>query len=195
LGIFAKVQLEGEEGGLVTEGLTDSDGRYHFEGLTGAAYRLIVTADGFEKQEEFIQSSMGVQLTICNVTLKPLPKDSDKAASSQPRPDRLAPKQARKEYEKATKELAAQHLDKAESYLQSAVKLYPCYAAAQAHLAPILEGHHDPAGAEAALRKAIQCDPDYVSSYTLLGQLLNQQKRFAESVPSLEVAERPLPAS
>jgi len=195
LGIFAKVQLEGEEGGLVSEALTDSDGMYHFDGLTGRAYRLIVIADGFEKHEEFIQSSMGIQLTICNITLKPLPKDSANAATSQPRPARLAPKQARKDYEKATQELAAQHLDKAEAYLQSAIKLYPCYAAAQAHLATILQVHHDPAGAEAGLRKAIQCDPDYVSSYTLLGQLLNEQKRFAESVPMLEAGERRSPAS
>jgi len=193
--LIVKVQLKGEEGGLLSEVLTDSDGMYSFDNVTGTAYRLIVTAPGYDKDEEIIQSSVGLHLRVCNIVLKPLAKDSNDAPASEPRSSRLVPKQAKKDYEKGTKDLAAQHLDKATTELQNAVKLYPCYAEAQAHLATLLEVRHDPAGAEAALRAAIKCDPDYVSSYTLLGQFLNGQKRFVESVPVLEAGERRSPTS
>jgi len=195
LGLIVKVQLEGETGGLLQERLTDSEGAYYFDNLTGRGYRLIVTAPGYETHEEVIQSSVGLRLRVCNIALKPLPKDSGQATAAGPRSDSLAPKQAKKDYDKALKELAARHLDKAKGHLESAVKAYPCYARAQAHLATILEARHEPAGAEAALRKAIECDPDYLSSYTLLGQFLNGQKRFAESVPVLEAGERRSPSS
>jgi len=194
LGLIVKVQLEGENGGLITERLTDSDGAYYFDNLTGRGYRLVVTAPGYEKHEEYIESSVGLRLRVCNITLASLPKNSEQATAPEPRSDSLAPKQAKKDYDKALKELAAQHLDKAKAHLESAVKAYPCYARAQAHLATILEAHREPAGAEAALRKALECDPDYLSSYTLLGQFLNRQKRFAESVPVLEAGERRSPA-
>lgn len=195
LGIIAKIVLEGEDGGLVTEGLTDSDGRFYFPGLTGRSYRIIVTAEGYEKYEELLPSTMGISLTICNVTMKPLKENAPSEAADEPRSTALAPAKARKDYEGAAKELAGRHLDKAMRQLQSAVKLYPCYAEAQAHLATILENHADSKGAEAALKKAVECDPDYISSYILLGQLLNGQKRFAESAPVLEAGERRAPSS
>jgi tetratricopeptide (TPR) repeat protein len=42
------------------------------------------------------------------------------------------------------------------------------------------------AGAEAALHKAVQCDPGFPDAYTQLGQLLNAEKKFAESADLLQ---------
>lgn len=195
LGLQVEVRLEGQNGALVNKVLTRSDGTYYFNNVTDSAYRLIVTAPGFERYEGFIPSAIGLTTRVYNVVLTPLQKQTRQAAAAPPRADIRVPRKARKEYQKARKELKAGHPDQAEVRLRRAVKLYPCYVEAQAHLAPLLEAHHDPVGAEAALRKSIQCDPDYVPSYTLLGQLLNGQQRFAESVPVLEAGERRLPSS
>ena len=195
LGTGVKVRLEGEDGHLIFERPADSDGSFYFEGMQERRYLLVVASSGFETHQEILEFPEGVHVLVSNVALIRLPKDSADAAAAESRSDSMAPKNARKEFEKASKELAAQDLEKAKADLDSAIKLYPCYARAQAHLATVLETRHDPSGAEAALRKAIGCDPDYLSSYIVLGQMLNDQKRFAESVPILEAAERRSPSS
>jgi tetratricopeptide (TPR) repeat protein len=195
LGLQVEVLLEGENGVLLTKTLTNSDGAYYFFNVTDAGYRIIVTAPGFQRFEGLIPSAIGLTMRIYNISLTPLPKTGADGAAAPPRTDSRVPRKARKDYEKATKEMKTGHPDKAEAQLQRAVKTYPCYVEAQAHLATLLETHDERAGAEAALRKAIQCDPDYVPSYTLLGQLLNGQQRFAESVPVLEAGQRRLPSS
>jgi hypothetical protein len=50
-------------------------------------------------------------------------------------------------------------------------------------------------GAEAALRKAVQCDPGFPDAYTQLGQLLNAEKKFAESADLIPDGLRRSPGS
>jgi tetratricopeptide (TPR) repeat protein len=195
LGVSAKVQLQREDGDIIDETLTNSDGTYQFKPLAGGSYHLVVTAPGFEKYNEKIPSSMGIRVRVCNVILKPLAKEPENPAADEPRTESLVPRKAKKKYAQAMKELEVGQPDKAEAHLKSAVELYTCYVEAQAHLAVLLENHQDRTGAEGALEKAIQCDPDYASPYILLGQLLNDEKRFRESVPVLEEGERRAPSS
>ncbi len=189
------VRLEMDDGNIFAERPVDSDGSFYFDGLTGRRYRLVVAAAGFETHSELIEFSEGIHLVVCDVILKRSPKDSGFPVPEGPRSDALAPKSARKEFEQASKDLEAQDLNKAQAHLERAVKEYPCYAQAQAHLATVLQVGHNAAGAEAALRKAIECDPDYLSSYILLGELLNDQKRYAESLEVLKGGERRAPSS
>jgi tetratricopeptide (TPR) repeat protein len=184
-----------DDGNILSERPADSDGTFYFDDLHEKRYRIVVFAPGFETHQQMVEFGQGIRLAVCNVTLVPVTKDSDEAAAAEPRSDSRAPKNARKEYEKASKDLAARDFDKAKADLEKAVKLYPCYARAQAHLATVLEVRHDSAGAEAALRKAIECDPDYLSSYIVLGQMLNDQRRFAESLPVLEAGARRAPSA
>jgi tetratricopeptide (TPR) repeat protein len=50
-------------------------------------------------------------------------------------------------------------------------------------------------GAEAALRKAVQCDPGFPDAYTQLGQLLNAEKKFAENTDLLQDGLRRSPGA
>ncbi len=195
LGSSVTVRLEREDGEVVAEQPADSDGAFYFNNLFEPRFRLIVIAEGFETHEETVEFPDGIHFAVCNIVLNPLPKDSGHAGAAEARSDSLAPRKAKKEYEKAAKDLAAQDLDEAETHLENAVKEYPCYARAQTHLATVLEARHDVVGAEAALRKAGQCDPDYISSYIVLGQMLNDQKRFAESETVLQEGMRRWPGA
>ena len=93
--------------------------------------------------------------------------------------------------------LTAKDIDGAQTHLEKAVKEYPCYARAQTDLATLLEQKRDLPGAETALRKAMahECDPEYIDSYIVLGQMLNSQKRFADSSRVLEEGVRRSPGS
>ncbi len=195
LSMGANVRLELDNATVVAERPADSDGGFYFDGLTGRRYRLVVTAAGFETHSELIEFSEGIHLAVCDVTLKRSPQDSDSRAPEEPRSDALVPKSARKEFEQASKALESNDLEKAQTHLERAVKEYPCYAQAQAHLATVFKVRQNAAGAEGALRKAIECDPDYLSSYILLGELLNDQKRHAESLEVLKEGERRAPSS
>ena len=70
---------------------------------------------------------------------------------------------------------------------------YPCYARAQTDLALALTTQRDRPHAEAALKKAIECDPDFVDAYSQLGWLFNGGKRFSESAVVLQEGLRRSP--
>lgn len=154
-----KIRLETDQGQLVAEAPADSNGSFYFDNLRKTSYRLVVTTDGFETYQESLSLGYGADIAIRIITLKPLQKRPDGAGARQPRSDSLAPKNAKREYERAAGALAAKDLDAARAHLENAVKAYPCYARAQTDLAAILEAGHDLAGAEAALKKARECDP------------------------------------
>jgi len=109
--------------------------------------------------------------------------------------DAQAPKTAQKEYEKGSRALAARRLDEARAHLEKALSEFPCYARAQADLAVVLTERHELQGAEAALRKAVQCDPGFPDAYTQLGQLLNAEKKFTESADLLQDGLRRSPGA
>lgn len=142
-----------------------------------------------------MELGFGATFVIRNVSLAPLRKISEAGGAAEPRSDSLAPKIAKREYEEGASDLAAKNLEGAKTHLENAVKEYPCYARAQTELAAVLEARHDGTGAEAALKKARECDPDYIDSYIVLGQLLNSQKRFADSQPVLQEGLRRAPSS
>jgi tetratricopeptide (TPR) repeat protein len=190
-----KVRIETDEGNLIAEQPANSDGAFHFENLPKMNCRLVVTADGFEPHQEPLDLRYGSIQNFRNITLRPVHKVKESLASAPARSDDLAPKNAKREYEEAERELAAKNFDGAKAHLANAVKEFPCYARAQTDLGTILEARRDLAGAEGALKKARECDPDYIDSYIVLGHMLNSQKRFADSEPILQEGMRRSPGS
>jgi tetratricopeptide (TPR) repeat protein len=189
------VRVENDKGELVAEQPANSEGAFHFESLPKMNCRLIVTAEGFEPHEEHLDLGYGSTFVIRYVSLRPLQKVSAGAEAAEVQTDRLAPKNAKREYEKAASDLARKNLDGAKEHLGNAVKAYPCYARAQTDLATLLEARNDLASAETALKKARECDPDYVDSYIVLGQMFNGQKRFEDSAQVLQEGLRRSPGS
>ena len=80
----------------------------------------------------------------------------------------------------------AHALPSAQRDFSEAVAVYPCYARAQTGWAALLIGQRDLPAAEAALHKAIQCDPNFPHAFVWLGRVLNSERRFTESVTILQ---------
>jgi len=189
------ITVETESGERAAQTPANSDGRFDLGDLRKLRYRLIVTAEGFETWQQEIDLGQGASEYMVRITLTPLNKVKEIAASAPALTDAQAPKTARKEYEKGSRALAARRLDEARAHLEKALSEFPCYARAQADLAVVLTERHELQGAEAALRKAVQCDPGFPDAYTQLGQLLNAEKKFTESVDLLQDGLRRSPGA
>lgn len=189
------ITLETEWGERAAQTPPNSAGRFDIAGLKKLRYRLIVTAEGFETWQQDVDLGHGANQYTVRITLTPLNKVKETAASAPALTDDQAPKSARKEYEKGLRALAARQLDEARTHLEKALAEFPCYARAQTDLAVVLTERRELPGAEAALHKAVQCDPGFPDAYTQLGQLLNAEKKFAESADLLQDGLRRSPGA
>ena len=100
--------------------------------------------------------------TTVNITLRPPKNQEMMTASDTARTDATAPKKARRELERGVHASAKGKLSEAHSHFEKAIRTYPCYARAEVALALTLMGQHDSLHTEAPLKKAIECDPDFV---------------------------------
>ena len=187
-----KVRVVTEDGQVLAEQIASSEGAFYFDGLHKESCVLIVTADGFEKYQEHMDLAHGGTLFMKNIMLHAAAK-LGRPAPEGPRSDSLAPRAARKQFAAAANDLGRGDLDGARGHLLKAVKKYPCYARAQNDLAKVLEQKGDTSAAETALKQAIKCDADYIVPYFQLAQMLNGERRFADSASVLEEGIRRSP--
>jgi tetratricopeptide (TPR) repeat protein len=180
--------VETTEGWRMAERAGDSQGRFQIDNLPSGRkpYRLTVTADGYYPvQEELDLRSAGGTVTV-RVVLTRVSKAQQPDESLPELTALSAPHKARKAFERGTRALQAHQLTDAQRDFSEAVSEYPCYARAHTALAALLVAKRDLTAAEAALRKAIQCDPGFPDGFASLGRLLNSEKRFAESEQVLQ---------
>lgn len=90
----------------------------------------------------------------------------------------LAPKDAKKSYDKAREQLKKKKVEDAEKELTKAVELYPKYAAAWLELGRINEGRNNADEARKCFNKAIEADPKYVYPYEGLYRLAAREKNW-----------------
>jgi len=190
----ARVRLESVEGEEIFETGVDEEGRYSFSAVGRGVYSLVGTADGYETFRQTVDLTRSPVNTIVDIRLSAL-KSATAAADPPSLTDARAPRNARKEYQRGLKALAANRVPEAKVHFAKAVKEYPCYARAQTAQALSLISDHDLKGAEAALQKAIDCDAGFASAYLKLGELYNAEVRFEESRRVLEAGVRFEPAS
>jgi tetratricopeptide (TPR) repeat protein len=193
-GCMVRVETD-EQHEVVAEQPVNSDGEFYFLHIPKRRYLLTVTAEGFETYQQGIDLGQAASQYTLNITLTPARKMPQAKASPPALSDAQAPKEARREYEKAEKALAARKLGEARAHLAKAVEQYPCYARAQTDLGMVFSQQHDYPQAEAALKKSFACDPGYVDAAVGLGQLLNAEKRFSEALPVLEQGARLSPSA
>lgn len=191
----AVARLETAEHELVAEQPVNTGGEFYFLHIPKIQYVLTVTAEGFETYRQDIDLGVGASRYNVDIVLSPARKMPEAKSPPPALSDAQAPKEARREYEKAEKALAANKLGEARTHLAKAVASYPCYARAQTDLGIVLGLQQDYTQSEAALRKSIACDPGYVDAYVELAQLLNGAKRFGEALPVLEQGMRLAPGS
>ncbi len=188
------IRLATAEGLMVVQQSPTSAGQFEF-GLAKIPYHLTVTADGFQPYEQELDLSHSGDKTILNVYLTPL-KETKQAGSKLPTlTDSKTPRKARKEFEKGERALRDKNFCEAQAHFEKAVEEYPCYARAQTDLALALTTQRDRPHAEAALKKAIECDPDFVDAYSQLGWFFNGGKRFSESAVVLQEGLRRSPSA
>ena len=189
------VRLEEGEGQLTRQQFVASDGKFVFTDLRGGSYRLIVTAKGYQTVSQVVEMTWEVTPHPM-VYLVPLVKRNPalSAPPTETATDLAAPKQARKEYEKGSRELAGGNLEEARKHLEMAVAEDPCYARAQTALGVTLGQQHQDAAAESAFNKSITCDGGYLEAYLQLAVLLKGQKKFKECETVLEQGLRQFPS-
>jgi len=190
-----EVRLETGDHELVAEQPVNTAGEFYFLHIPKRDYVLTVRAEGFETYQQEVNLGEGASNYNVVIVLNPARKAPQANSSPPALSDAQSPKEARREYEKAEKALAANKLAEARVHLAKAAELYPCYARAQTDLGMVLSQQQDYTKAETALRKSLQCDPGYLDAYVELGQLLNAEKRFSEALPLLAQGVRLSPDS
>ncbi len=94
----------------------------------------------------------------------------------------MVPGNARKEFEKAQKEIRGNHPDSAKTHLEKAVAEYDKYAAAWNELGRVYLSEKQNDKAAEAFQKAIAADPQYTPPYTSLATLQLQSQQFEAAV-------------
>jgi len=158
----------------------NAQGRFELPGLFRQTYVMTVTAEGFFPVQLFLDLKDGEGPVELQIVMHRAPKT--KATLPPPAlTDLSAPKNARKEYQKAVHALQGNQVDDARGKFQRAIAEYPCYARALTGLASIEIAARDLESASANLHQAVRCDPGFPDACALLGKVLNNQKKFAES--------------
>ncbi|HUI40569.1 MAG TPA: carboxypeptidase regulatory-like domain-containing protein [Terriglobia bacterium] len=189
------VRLESGSGEPAAATTTSTSGEFSFEAPAGADYVLIANADGLEPYRETVDLGEGPDTYEITIVMNPLRKAMEVKAAPPALSDAQAPKEARRDYERAQKAITERKWGPARKELEAAVGQYPCYARAQTDLGMLLSQQKDYQGSETALRKSISCDAGYVDAYLALGELLNAENRFADAQAVLEQGLRQEPAS
>ncbi|MFZ0959418.1 MAG: tetratricopeptide repeat protein [Terriglobia bacterium] len=176
------VNLATSQGDQVASRPVDSGGGFEFDAVPKGMYELTVTADNFQTYHQTIDESFGAPSYYrADVMMTPTAHRKIPAAALPALTDEAAPKNARKEFSQGDQALKKRDLEKARLHLEKAVQEYPCYARAHAALAEIHVAGHRPDSAEASLKRAIQCDGNFLDSYDLLAQLYITENKFADS--------------
>ena len=92
----------------------------------------------------------------------------------------MAPKDAKKAYEKAFAALNKKKMDEAEHEFQKAVDIYPKFAAAWSQLGALQQQHGDVEAARKSYTQALAADPKYVKPYEGMASLAMRESNWRE---------------
>jgi tetratricopeptide (TPR) repeat protein len=193
VGTLVSLQLELPTGEVVKKLIAGPDGRFEFLGLNNVLYRVRASTPGFEIAVK--DADFNGPINEINLRIIMLPLRTPTTAPPLARSDERAPKKARKEFSRGSRALRENELDEARTHLEKAVEYFPCYARAQTDLALVYVRGNNVSSAEAALRKSIACDADFLDAYGWLAMVLNGTGHYAESQRILGEALRRAPDS
>ena len=94
----------------------------------------------------------------------------------------LAPKDAKKAYQKAMDARKKRNLDEAQTNLEKATEIYPRYAEAWLEMGKLFEGRERIAEARRAYDQALSADAKYLPPYQRLSMLALRESRWQEAV-------------
>jgi tetratricopeptide (TPR) repeat protein len=171
---------------------TDNQGQFDFKRIRIGIYQ--VEADADPERFEVVTQSVEVfkdATVIADLTLKEKKAEGPAAGHaiiSTGELDPNIPKDARKEFDRATKAAADKKPDEAINHLRKALAIYPDYMMAHNDLGAQLLEAGRLAEATAELRMAIKLDPKAFNPQLNLGLVLLKQEQFTEAARVLDTA-------
>ncbi len=93
----------------------------------------------------------------------------------------LAPKDARKAFEKASSDMKKNKWEEAHKELEKATSIYPKYAVAWYELGEVEDHNHNDDAAKKAYEQAVAADPKYVNPYAQLAAIAIRARNWPEA--------------
>ncbi len=182
------VRLETFGGGIVSQMLTDRDGKFRFSGLASTQYRLSIHAPDYMDFQQAIDLLTQTSDYV-NVFLAPEPQPSEtrKTLRSIGYIDASVPADARKEFERAqTSYFDARNVDQAVRHLERALTLYQKFFEAELSLGTLYMDLSKWEQAESSLKRAIEINRKAPNVYFALGEVYFREERYADAEKALK---------
>jgi tetratricopeptide (TPR) repeat protein len=193
--IQAHVKLMGDAGSTrVVEGFTDDGCTIEFSAVRVGTYHVVVSGEGiesadsgaFELDSRKVTQSLEVVVTRvgeANAVAPMNPHGHTVAAG-----DLNIPRDARKEFDKASDLMAKENWKKAVDHLNKALVIYPKYAAAYNNLGVIRGKLGDRPGERDALQKAVSLNSHFAPAYANLAKMAIVDRNYPEAESLLSKA-------
>jgi tetratricopeptide (TPR) repeat protein len=183
------VTLSYREGGMVAQTQTDSSGKFSFQQIGPAIYRVQVRAPGYRDIET---GDLDLNLNLMqylNFELQPDPNYIGAPKAVTAMPVETVPRTAREFLESGQKLLeSGSDYPKSIEWFKKAIKAYPKYSEAYLMMGLAYRAQHNLDDAGAALRKCIELNPNSAPAYAALGEVQNQKQEYTEAEKSLQKA-------
>jgi len=193
----SRIELRDARGLLIRQKVTDSDGRFVFEGLGNGNYTLVVQQSGYlEAREEVTVHEAPVPMVMLSLRLDPNANPEPSLAGTISRQALAVPPKARSQYEKGVRELFEKRSSESSlSYFRKALELHPDYADAYYAMGIAQMNLKQTPEAEESLQKAIERDANHAPAHAALGAIYNLTRRPKPAQDALTKALSLNPAS
>ena len=147
-------------------------------GVTGCELRASLA--GYRSSVVYLKGGETVgQMNVGSIVLQPMSRLTGSTVSLT---TLQAPKEARRAFERAEKELREGRAEKGEKYLKTAVALFPRFAEAWFDLGLIYEQQRRVGDARDMFSRALEADGKFVSPYVELARLAGTERKWEEVV-------------
>ena len=182
--------------GLVDSTMTDTQGRFYFQGVAPGDYTLVTSKEGYYTKEQDLKiriAMAGQYVTVFLTAEGALMKG--KGDPHVTAAELALPPKTRDEFDKGKNDLKKRKYPGAIHHLEGVTRAQPDFALGFEVLGVAYYRSGDPARAEAAFHKAIDLDPKRAESYIQLGLISYDQRHYADSRRYLETGLRMEPDS
>lgn len=178
------IVLANEYASPVAQTMSDTEGRFSFDGLTGGVYRIVVTAAGYAPINESVDLSASGEEASVSLFMRPM---HETGAAPSLGGHSLSAK-AEHAYGQAQGLIAAGRYKQAIAPLTAAVAAAPQFVAGYVALGNAYWATRQRAQAEASWRKALALDPKQAEAAINLARLDNDRRQWQPALVLLDAA-------